>query len=99
MSALPPKADIESVGWNVRVPMTNIKRTSFYPLGPIIRCQPGIKRRRLCTRRLQLTKRYPRCGTPETITIWLDSERLLARHDGTNETLLKCNAFGIAITL
>jgi hypothetical protein len=71
----------------------------FHPLGSIIRCQPGSKRRRLCTRRLQLPKRYPRGGTPETITVRLDSERLVARHNGTDETLLECNAFGIAVTL
>jgi hypothetical protein len=70
----------------------------FCPLASIIRCQPSSERRRLCTRRLQLPKRYPCGGTSETITVRIDSERLAARHNGADDTFLKCNAFGIAVT-
>jgi hypothetical protein len=48
---------------------------------------------------LQLSKRCPRGGPPETITVRLDSERLVARQNGADEALLECSAFGIAVTL
>ena len=81
------------------MPLADIKRTSLPPF----RLDDTLPAKQLASPtlhpRLQLSKRYPRGGPPETITVRLDSERLVARQNGADEALLECSAFGIAVTL